>query len=72
MTEKFMVLTDVTGTVVGTMVGDGTRDPNTGFAAGLTARPGQTLQIVEFEMPALKDRADVDEFHRKLTEHLRK
>ena len=72
MTGKFTVITDEHGDVVATQTGDGAPDPATGATASLVAGPGQTLHKIEFETPRLSCAADIDDFHRRLTEHLGK
>jgi len=72
MIGKLTVITDEHGDVVGTQASDGAPDPATGATASLVAGPGQTLHKIEFEIPQLSSGADIDDFHRRLTEYLRK
>jgi hypothetical protein len=72
MIRKLTVITNEKGHVVGTHIGHGVANPATGTTTSLVAGPGQTLHRVEFEMPLLTSRADIEDFHRRLTEHLRK
>ena len=71
MIRKLTVITDDHGDVVGTQIGHGDPHPATGATTSLVAGPGQTLHKIEFEMPRFAARADIDDFHRKLAEHLR-
>ena len=72
MIGKFRVITDEHGDVVGTQPSEGATDAATGATAFLVAGPGQTLHEIDFEIPQLTSGAHIDDFHRRLTEHLRK
>lgn len=72
MLRKFTVITDEHDDVIGTQIGHRALGRATGTTASLVARPGQTLHEIEFERPQLTCRADIDDFHRRLTEYLRK
>ncbi|MGD0680134.1 MAG: hypothetical protein ABSC94_32530 [Polyangiaceae bacterium] len=72
MIRKFLVVTNKDGEVLGTQIGHGTQHPATGITTSLVAGPDQILHKVEFEMPRINSRADVESFHRRLSEFLRK
>jgi hypothetical protein len=72
MNRKITVVTDEHGNVVGTHLGHGEPDPATGNATFLVAGPKQKVHKIQFEVPHLTRREDIDDFHRRLAEHLRK
>lgn len=70
--KKLTVVTNKDGKVVGTQIGHGdTADPATGIIAAITAGPGQTVHKIEYDVPRLRNRADIEDFHRNLGEHLK-
>lgn len=71
MTEKLTVITDEAGNVVGTQPGHGVPDPSSGAGAYIVAGPGQTLHRIEFDIPRLHSREDIDAFHSQLGDFLR-
>lgn len=72
MRKKLTVVTNEDGTVIGTQLGHGdTPGPTAGVTTVLTAGPGQTLHKVEYDIPPLQTRADIEDFHKKLGEHLK-
>jgi hypothetical protein len=72
MIAKFIVIANRNGDVVGTQAKPSGPDAATGTTTSLVAGPGQTLHEVDFEVPHLTCAADIDDFHRRLTKHLRK
>jgi hypothetical protein len=71
MTEKLTVITDARGNVVGTQTGHGIPDPSSEAAAFIVPGPGQALHRIEFEIPRLQSREDIDAFHTQLSDFLR-
>jgi hypothetical protein len=70
--KKITVVTNKHGAVVGTQIGHGdTPDPVAGVTTALTAGPEQTLHKIEFDVPPLRTKIDVEDFHKKLGEHLK-
>jgi len=69
--RKLTVVTDESGEIIGTQLGHGEPSGVTGVTTGLAAGPGQTLHKIDYEMPSLTSRAEIEEFHRKLAAHLR-
>lgn len=72
MMRKITVVTNEAGDVIGTQLGHGEPDPKTGMTTSLVAGPGQQLHRTEFDVPRLIGRADIENFHRSLTGHLRR
>jgi hypothetical protein len=73
MKQKLTVITDREGKVLLTRAGHGDQvDPRSGIRVGIVAGPGQHLHEIEFEIPQLSARADIEAFHDKLAEHLKK
>jgi hypothetical protein len=72
MKRKITVVTNKNGEVAGTQLGHGEPNPKTGIATSVVAGPGQQLHKIEFEIPQLSARADIEAFHDKLAEHLKK
>ena len=71
MTRKLTVITDERGRVVATQTGHGdVRDPKSGILLNLAAGPGQHAHKIEYEVPQIGSRADIDSFHQKLAEHI--
>jgi hypothetical protein len=71
MKQKLTVITDSKGKVVATQIGHGdVRDPHSGIAGGIVAGPGQNIHKIEFDVPQMTTRADVEAFHKKVAEHL--
>jgi hypothetical protein len=71
MKQKLTVITDREGKVQLTRNGEQV-DPRNGIRWGIAAGPGQHLHEIEFEIPHMSARADVEAFHDKLAEHLKK
>lgn len=72
MKKKLTVVTNEHGTVVGTQLGHGdTPGPTGSVTTVLTAGPGQKLHKIEYDIPALHTRAHIEDFHKKLGEHLK-
>ena len=70
--KKLTVVTDNDGAVIGTQRGHGdTPDPMSSITCSLTAGPGQTVHKIEYDVPRLQTRSDVENFHKKLSEHLK-
>ncbi len=70
--RKLTVVTNEHGAVVGTQLGHGdTPDAENGITVALTAGPGQAIHKIEFDVPRLCTRADLEEFHKKLGEYLK-
>jgi hypothetical protein len=69
--RKLTVITNEKGEVVGTHLGHGVPDAR-GVVTTLVAGPGQKAHHIEFEIPRLSSRADIEDFHKKLTAHLKK
>jgi hypothetical protein len=72
MLRKITVITDSHGEVIGTQLGQGEPDPGTGVSTSLVAGPDQHVHRIEYDVPRLGSRTGIDDFHRKLTEHLRR
>jgi len=72
MKSKLTVITDSHGAVIATQVGHGEPDPKTGIAFGILAGPGQTIHKMEFDVPSFRSRRDVDDFHLRVSEFLRR
>jgi hypothetical protein len=73
MKQKLTVITDREGKVLVTGSGHGDQiDPRSGVRRTIVAGPGQQLHEIEFEIPQLSARADVEAFHDKLAAHLSK
>jgi hypothetical protein len=73
MRHKLTVITDSEGKVLVTQLGHGdVRDPKSGILGSIVAGPGQTLHKIEFDVPQMTARADVEAFHKKLADHLSK
>jgi hypothetical protein len=73
MKQKLTVITDGEGKVQLTRAGHGDHvDPRSGIRSGIAAGPGQHLHEIEFEIPQLSARADIEAFHDKLAQHLKK
>jgi hypothetical protein len=71
MRQKLTVITDSEGKVLVTQLGHGDiRDPKSGIIGGVVAGPGQQTHKIEYEVPQLTARADIEEFHKKLADHL--
>jgi hypothetical protein len=65
MMSKLTVVVDAEGRVLATHPGHGeVTDPDTGIRVELTAGPRQVLHKIDFEIPALKSRKDIEAFHR--------
>ncbi len=72
MKKKLTVITDERGQVVATQVGHGdTRDPQSGIQGSLVPGPRQQLHKIEYDVPELRSSKDIDEFHKKLSEHIK-
>jgi hypothetical protein len=72
MIRSLTVITDETGEVIGAQIGQGAPDPTTGAVTTVVAGPGQTLHTIDYDVPRLDTPEDIENFHRKLTELLRK
>jgi hypothetical protein len=69
--RKITVVTDENGRVVATQLGHGdVPDAMSGVVVSLAAGPGQRLHKIEFEVPQLGSRGDVESFHEQLGKHL--
>ncbi|MGF6641404.1 hypothetical protein [Paraburkholderia sp. MM6662-R1] len=71
MIRKLTVITDQTGQVIGTQLGHGAADAR-GVTTSLVAGPGQKARKIEFDVPKLASRQDIERFHRTLTERIAK
>jgi hypothetical protein len=71
MKKKLTVVTNERGTVIGTQLEHGDTPDPTGVTTVLTAGPGQTLHKIEYDIPPLDTRAHIEDFHKKLGEHLK-
>jgi|GEM_PF-3251823 len=72
MKTKLTVVTNDSGTVIGTQHGHGDVPSSTAVVtSALIAGPGQTLHKTEYEVPPLHTRAHIEDFHKKLGEHLK-
>jgi hypothetical protein len=73
MKQKLTVITDRAGKVLVTRAGHGDQvDPRSGITSSIVAGPGQHLHEIEFDIPQLSARADIEAFHNKLEAHLSK
>lgn len=73
MKQKLTVITDREGKVQLTRAGHGDQvDPRSGVLWGIAAGSGEQLHEIEFEIPQLSARADIEAFHDKLAVHLKK
>ena len=72
MKKKLTVVTNEDGTVIGTQIGHGEAvSPAAGVTTALAAGPGQKLHKIEYDVPLLRTRAHIEDFHKKLGEHLK-
>ena len=70
--KKLTVITNKHGVVIGTQHGHGgNTDPATGITSTLVAGPDQAIYKIEYDVPLLRTGDDIDDFHRKLGEHLK-
>jgi len=71
MKQKLTVITDSKGEIVATQIGHGdVREPQSGIVGGIVAGPGQHIHKIEFDVPQITSRADIEAFHKKVAEHL--
>ncbi len=71
MKRKLTVITDEHGRVVATQVGHGDiRDPKSGILVGIVAGPRQHAHKIEYDVPPINSRTDIESFHTSLAEHL--
>jgi hypothetical protein len=73
MKRKLTVITDAQGKVLVTQEGhEFSRHPQSGILSGIVAGPGQNAHKIEYDVPELRTSADVEKFHKELSDHLAK
>jgi hypothetical protein len=73
MKRKLTVITDAQGKVLVTQEGHGfSRHPESGILVGIVVGPGQDAHKIEYDVPEMRTSADVEKFHKALSDHLAK
>ncbi|MGO8830741.1 MAG: hypothetical protein ACLQT5_15995 [Steroidobacteraceae bacterium] len=72
MKKKLTVISDENHKVLATQEGHGNLpDPGSGIVFSIRAGAGQSAHRIEYDVPELRSAADVQDFHVKLSQHLK-